>query len=76
MASVPDDLAGLLLKADAFVAVGHPAQGFSVILTRFANSDATDREILRRHLIELFEVCPPDSPEVSAARRALASMLY
>lgn len=76
LASTPDDLAGLLLKADAFVAVGHPAQGFSVILTRFANSDATDREILRRHLIELFEVCPPDSPEVSAARRALASMLY
>lgn len=76
LASAPDDLAGLLLKADAFVAVGHPAQGFSVILTRFANSDATDREILRRHLIELFEVCPPDSPEVSAARRALASMLY
>lgn len=76
LASAPDDLAGLLLKADAFVAVGHPAQGFSVILTRFANSDTNDRELLRKHLIELFEVCPPDSPEVSAARRALASMLY
>jgi putative thioredoxin len=76
LASAPEDLAGLLLKADAFVAVGHPAQGFSVILTRFANSDSTDRDLLRKHLIELFEVCPPDSPEVSAARRALASMLY
>jgi putative thioredoxin len=76
LASAPEDLAGVLLKADAFVAVGHPAQGFSVILTRFANSDPTDRELLRKHLIELFEVCPPDSPEVSAARRALASMLY
>ncbi len=76
LASAPEDLAGLLLKADAFVAVGHPAQGFSVILTRFANSDTNDRELLRKHLIELFEVCPPDSPEVSAARRALASMLY
>ncbi len=76
LASAPEDSAGLLLKADAFVAVGHPAQGFSVILTRFANSDTNDRELLRKHLIELFEVCPPDSPEVSAARRALASMLY
>lgn len=76
LASAPEDLAGVLLKADAFVAVGHPAQGFSAILTRFANSDPTDRELLRKHLIELFEVCPPDSPEVSAARRALASMLY
>lgn len=76
LASAPEDLAGLLLKADAFVAVGHPAQGFSVILTRFVNSDAADRELLRKHLIELFEVCPPDSPEVSAARRTLASMLY
>jgi putative thioredoxin len=76
LASAPEDLAGLLLKADAFVAVGHPAQGFSVILTRFANSVTADRELLRKHLIELFEVCPPDSPEVSAARRALASMLY
>lgn len=76
LASAPEDLAGVLLKADAFVAVGHPAQGFSVILTRIANSDPTDRELLRKHLIELFEVCPPDSPEVSAARRSLASMLY
>ncbi len=76
LASTPLDLKDLLLKADAFVAVGHPAQGFSVILTRFANSENADRETLRKHLVELFEVCPPESPEVAAARRALASMLY
>ncbi|MEY3889439.1 MAG: hypothetical protein RI931_561, partial [Actinomycetota bacterium] len=43
---------------------------------RFATADKDDREALRLRLLELFEVSPPDAPEVAVARRQLAVMLY
>lgn len=76
LASTPSNLDETLLRADAFVAVGHAAEGYSTILTRFATADNAEREVLRKRLIELFEVSQPDAPEVAAARRTLASMLY
>ena len=76
LGSSPTDLESTLLKADACVAVGHAAEGFTTILTRFATADKADREALRLRLLELFEVSPPDAPEVAAARRQLAVMLY
>lgn len=76
LASTPSNLEETLLRADAFVAVGHAAEGYSTILTRFATADNAEREVLRKRLIELFEVSQPDAPEVAAARRTLASMLY
>jgi thioredoxin-like negative regulator of GroEL len=56
--------------------VGHPAEGYQVILTRFATAEKEEREKLRKHLLELFAVSPPDAPELAAARRALAALLY
>lgn len=76
LSSTPTDLAGTLQKADACVAVGHAAEGYSTLLTRFATADKEDREALRLRLLELFEVSPPDAPEVAVARRQLAVMLY
>lgn len=76
LGSTPTDLAGTLLKADACVAVGHAAEGYSTLLTRFASADKADRDALRLRLLELFEVSPPDAPEVAVARRQLAVMLY
>jgi putative thioredoxin len=64
------------LKADACMAVGHPAQAFSTILTRFATVFGDEREVLRKHLLELFLICPPDQPELADARRQLAALLY
>lgn len=76
LGSTPTDLAGTLMKADACVAVGHAAEGYSTLLTRFATADKDDRQALRLRLLELFEVSPPDAPEVAVARRQLAVMLY
>lgn len=76
LASVPSDFVSCVLKADACVAVGHPAEGYQVILTRFATAEKEEREKLRKHLLELFAVSPPDAPELAAARRALAALLY
>jgi putative thioredoxin len=66
----------VLLKADACLAVGHPGQAFSTILTRFASVFGDEREVLRKHLLELFLICPPEQPELADARRQLAALLY
>lgn len=76
LASAPTDFDSTILKADACVAVGHAGQGYQTILTRFAVADKDEREKLRKHLLELFEVSPPDAPELAQARRALAALLY
>jgi putative thioredoxin len=76
LSSAPETAAEVLLKADACMAVGHPAQAFSTILTRFASVFGDEREVLRKHLLELFTICPPDLPELADARRQLAALLY
>jgi putative thioredoxin len=76
LASAPDGLDAVLIKADACLAVGHVAEGYQAILTRFAAADKDEREKLRKHLLELFSISTPDAPELAAARRALAALLY
>jgi putative thioredoxin len=76
LSSAPKSAEEVLLKADACMAVGHPAQAFSTILTRFAGVFGDEREVLRKHLLELFTICPPDLPELADARRQLAALLY
>lgn len=76
LALAPNDFDSAITKADACVAVGHSAEGYQAILTRFAVADKDEREKLRKHLLELFEISPPDAPELANARRALAALLY
>ena len=76
LGSAPANAEETMLKADACMAVGHPAQAFSTILTRFATVFGDEREVLRKHLLELFLICPPDQPELADARRQLAALLY
>ena len=76
LSSAPTTAEETMLKADACMAVGHPAQAFSTILTRFATVFGDEREVLRKHLLELFLICPPDQPELADARRQLAALLY
>jgi putative thioredoxin len=76
LGSAPTSAEEVLLKADACMAVGHPGQAFSTILTRFASVFGDERELLRKHLLELFLICPPEQPELADARRQLAALLY
>ena len=76
IASTPSTLAEILNKADACVALGKAQQGFEVILKRFEIADSVERDVLRKHLLELFQVWPQDSAEVIAARRALTALLF
>lgn len=76
LGSAPNDYESCVLRADACVAVGHAAEGYGVILNRFALADKEEREQLRKHLLELFAVSPPDAPELAQARKTLAGLLY
>lgn len=76
LGSTPNDFESCVLRADACVAVGHAAEGYEVILKRFAAADKEEREKLRKHLLDLFAVSPPDAPELAQARKALAGLLY
>lgn len=76
LASNAESTQALLQKADACLAVGHAAEGYQLILTRFAIADKEEREVLRKHLLELFAVSDPSAPELANARRVLASLLY
>jgi putative thioredoxin len=76
LGSTPSDFESCVLRADACVAVGHAAEGYEVILNRFATADKEEREKLRKHLLELFAVSPPDAPELAQARKMLTGLLY
>lgn len=76
LASQPSDLAGVLIKADVLVAVGHAQQGFYLLLSAFEAAAGDVRDEIRKHLLELFEVQGSDSSEVADARKKLALLLY
>jgi putative thioredoxin len=64
------DLADLDAQARDF----EPAFGRLVDALRQSSGD--DRERIRRRLVALLDVPPPDDPRVNAARRAMASALF
>lgn len=76
LASQPTELSDALLKADVLVAVGHAQQGFYLLLSAFESAAGEQRDEIRKHLLELFEVQGSDSPEVADARKKLALLLY
>ena len=66
----------IMEKADALVATGNPAQGFSMLLTLFEQTPKDQREPIRLRLVELFLVTGSDDPDVVAARKALSILLF
>lgn len=74
--SNPTSVIESMRKADVLVAIGHSDRGFDVLLDRFEIADKDERDVLRKHLLELFDVAGTDAPEVAAARRRLTLLLY
>jgi putative thioredoxin len=75
LGSKATNLAENLAQADALVAVGEFSTGFKVLLDAFALA-TTDREEIRKHLLELFLVVGNDDGAVTSARSRLAGLLY
>ena len=75
-ANTPDDVAAQLLVADLDVMGGDVDDAFDRLLQLVTATVGDERDEVRRHLLELFEVVGADDPRVATARRRLASALF
>jgi putative thioredoxin len=74
--AAPDDVDAQLLAADAEVAMDRVEQAFARLVATAGRTSGDERDRVREHLVGLFELFPPDDGRVSAARRALARVLF
>lgn len=72
----PDDPDAQLKAADVELATGQIDAAFDRLLGAFQRSAAEDRNKIRLHLLNLFEVLPPRDPRVAKARSKLSSLLF
>jgi putative thioredoxin len=72
----PDDLDAQIAAADAEIAGERVEAAFSRLVAAVGRSSGDDRDRVRQQLLSLFELFPADDPRVSAARRALARVLF
>ncbi|AEA23957.1 Thioredoxin domain-containing protein [Pseudonocardia dioxanivorans CB1190] len=74
--AAPDDVDAQLAAADAEVAADRVEAAFDRLVKTAGRSFGEDRDRVREHLVGLFELYPADDARVSAARRALARVLF
>lgn len=72
----PDDLAAQERAADVLVLDGSPVEAFARLTGAIRFAAGPDRDRLRTHLLELFDVVGPDDPSVARARIDLANALF
>jgi putative thioredoxin len=74
--AAPDDLDAQLAAADAEMAEQRVEAAFDRLVRAVKRSAGEDRDRVRRHLVEMFDLFPAGDERVLAARRALASALF
>ncbi|EQD84423.1 putative thioredoxin [Saccharopolyspora erythraea NRRL 2338] len=74
--AAPDDLDAQLAAADAEVAAQRVEEAFDRLVRTVKRTSGDDRNRVRQHLVEMFELFPDGDERVTAARRALASALF
>ncbi|MGN6301435.1 MAG: tetratricopeptide repeat protein [Angustibacter sp.] len=75
-AAAPSDPDAQLLVADLDLLGGHVDDAFARLVETVRQTSGDDRDRVRKHLVELFEVVGTDDPRVAAARRALSAALF
>lgn len=66
----------LRIKSDALLVQGDAQKALDTLLDRFPFAEEQDREKLRNHVLELFELIGNSDPLVLKARARLASLLF
>jgi putative thioredoxin len=74
--AAPDDVDAQLAAADAEVAMQLVDEAFARLVRTVRSTAGDDRDKVRKHLVELFELFAADDPSVAKARRNLASALF
>ncbi|MEU2261697.1 tetratricopeptide repeat protein [Streptomyces sp. NPDC019645] len=72
----PDDVQAQIAAADLDLSGGHVQDAFGRLVETVRRTAGEDRDAARLRLLELFEVIGPDDPRVTAARTALARVLF
>jgi putative thioredoxin len=75
-AAHPADVAAQLKVADVELATGRTEEAFDRLLGTIKRTSGEDRDTARRHLLDLFEIFPPDDPNVKRARSQLTALLF
>jgi putative thioredoxin len=75
-AASPDDIAAQLLMADFQMASGDAEQAFDRVLGVIKRTSGAERNTARLHLLDLFEVLPPNDDRVKKARTQLTLLLF
>ncbi|MGI5252579.1 tetratricopeptide repeat protein [Actinacidiphila glaucinigra] len=75
-ADAPADVAAQIAVADLDLVGGHVEDAFGRLVDTVRRTVGDDRETVRLRLLELFEVIGADDPRVTAARAALARVLF
>jgi putative thioredoxin len=72
----PDDAQAQIRQADLELISGRVEDAFDRLVQTIRRTAGDDRDQVRVHLLELFEVLPGDDPRVVKGRRALSSALF
>lgn len=72
----PGDVAAQVAAADLDLVGGHVEDAFGRLVEAVRRTAGEDRDAARLRLLELFEVVGGDDPRVTAARSALARVLF
>jgi putative thioredoxin len=74
--AAPDDIPAQLAAADAELAEQRVEDAFRRLIGVVRGSSGDEKEQVRQHLLELFELFPADDPRVLKSRRDLANALF
>lgn len=74
--AAPDDVDLQIAAADAELAVQQVEGAFNRLVTTVRRTSGDDRNRVRQHLVEMFDLFPEGDQRVSAARRSLANALF
>jgi putative thioredoxin len=75
-AASPADVDAQLKVADIDFASGNTEEAFNRLLGAIRRTSGDERDKARRHLLDLFEIFPPDDPQVKKARGQLTALLF
>ncbi|SCD86305.1 tetratricopeptide repeat protein [Streptomyces sp. DvalAA-19] len=75
-AEKPDDVDAQIAAADLDLVGGHVEDAFGRLVEAVRRTTGDERNAARLRLLELFEVIGPEDPRVTAARTALARVLF
>lgn len=75
-AAAPTDVQAQILVADLDLLGGHVDDAFSRLVDTVRVTAGSDRDTVRVHLVELFDVVGADDPRVAQGRLALANALF